>query len=77
MLQAEYLSGKTMHISLKGTLVKSGKVDIDIMLIDKNGIGETILKRYSIDAIGAQLDSTQIRGPIRLLPNKKTTEPTR
>lgn len=63
------VSGKTFDIQVSGTVVVSGKADITISLIDKEGRIEEVIQRKDIKVTGGQLASTNVRGRARLLPH--------
>lgn len=69
LMRLDHLTGKSMQIEVIGTLAGKGAIDLRVLLIDNQGIVETIVERMGIPAAGAQFATTRIRGRIRLLPS--------
>lgn len=64
------LVGKTAEISLKGTLILSGGVDVSITIYDENSESKYSLSKVGIKSSGGQLTSTTIRGTIKDMMGK-------
>lgn len=70
ILNAGAFKGRELEISVTGTFIGTGRVDIKAFLIDDTGEPTTLLEKYNIHAEGGQLSSTSIRGRVRELPTQ-------
>lgn len=61
------VSGKTIDVEINGTFIGSGKADVKIVLIDREGVPLEVLSRKNIRVTGGQLASTRARGRARLI----------
>ncbi|MGI1678923.1 MAG: hypothetical protein K6L75_09340 [Cellvibrionaceae bacterium] len=61
-------TGKTVDLSVKGTLLGSGKVDIQITFIDKDGETQSLVSKMDIQSSGFQLTGLTVRGKLKYIP---------
>ncbi len=75
-LQPSALAGKgcEIDVEVKNTLLGTGKCDIALNLINKDGTGNKLIELFSIKSTGGQLSGTSVRGLIRLMPNEKAKQ---
>lgn len=67
----EKLVGKKMEIEISGLLIANGKVDVKITAIDEHGDTKELMNKVDIEAGGAQVAATKIRGVVKRMPGKK------
>jgi len=69
---AALMTGKTIDLAIIGALFGSGKADIKMKIIDKDGEQRTLVSKLNIDSSGFQLTGLKIRGVLKLLPGLKS-----
>ena len=62
------LVGSTLDLRVSGTLLVNGTVSITLDRIDKDGNLEKLISKTNINASGAQIADTMIRGVAKELP---------
>ncbi|NWO07203.1 MAG: hypothetical protein HLX50_16395 [Alteromonadaceae bacterium] len=65
--------GYKIDIQVKGTLLGSGKSDIDVMLIGEQNNGRKIIEAYDVKSSGAQISGTSVRGQLHAMPGVKAS----
>lgn len=72
-LQLKNLSGEgyKLDLKIKGTLLASGKADVEATLISRIGQPTSIIDAREIQCSGVQASETMVRGELRIMPGAR------
>ena len=69
-MKPENLLGKKVDVSVSGTIIVGGNVDVKITVYDEYDAAKEMISRVDVESSGFQLSTTKIRGILKEMPSK-------